>query len=116
MVVLFLLGLAFGSLVIPRTVTQTLTQTSAITAIGHPISESAVTATVVTLLVEHVVATCTTISGTRSIVYAYVTAGETTNVTTVYPPNLPHEYQVTLVTASTVSGTNQTIIMQPDTC
>jgi hypothetical protein len=75
-----------------------------------------VTATVITVLVVPVVATCTTVSGTRSIVYVYATGGQTTTVTTIYPLHLPQEYHVTLVTASTVSGSNQTHVQQPNIC
>lgn len=123
MAVILLLGLSFGSLVFPRTVTQTTTQTTTIittlTATGNSSAAGSypvVTATVITILVVPVVATCTTISGTRSIVYAYATGGQTTTVTTLYPQHLPHEYQVTLVTASAASGSNQTVVQHPDVC
>ena len=103
--VLFVLGLSLGSVFFPRTVTQTETQTTVTTSVTTTTittnsSISVVTATVVRVDVLPYVATCTTVSGTVSIVFKNV-PGEITSVTTVYPSNLPHEYLVTLVTAST---------------
>ena len=108
-----MLGVGFGSIFFPRTVTQTSTQITTIiktsvttSTITTNSSITLVTATVMTVLVEQVVATCTTISGTRSIVFREVPA-EITSVTTVYPEtwpspsHLPSEYLVTQVTAST---------------
>jgi hypothetical protein len=122
MIVFLMLGLGFGSIFFPRTVTQTTTQTTTqiatkVTTLTVTTNSSlaVVTATAINVLVEHVVATCTTISGTASIVYVYLVNGETTTITTVYP-HLPPEFQVTLTTVSTVSVSNQTIISQPDTC
>jgi hypothetical protein len=120
MMVFLLFGLAFGSVFFPRTITQTSTQIStslSTLTITHLYTMSPnVTATVITVDVYGVVATCTTVSGTRSIIYVYLVNGETTRVTTIYPPNLPHEYQVILTTASTESASNQTYVSQPDTC
>ncbi len=97
------------------TTTQLSTVTLPANASGTK-SYTTVTFTRITVLVIPVVATCTTISGTRSIVYIYAYGGQTTTVTTIYPPNLPQEYYVTVVTASTVSGSNKTYVQQPDTC
>ena len=119
--VLFVLGLSFGSVFFPRTVTQTETQTTVTTSVTTTTittnsSISVVTATVVRVDVLPYVATCTTVSGTVSIVFRNV-PGEITSVTTVYPSNLhlPHEYLVTQVTAST--GTVSTDVdMGGNTC
>ncbi len=119
MVVLLLLGLAFGSVFFPRTITQTTTSVTTLTITGSSSaigSYPVVTATVVTILVVPVVATCTTVSGTQSIVYTYAVGGQSTTLTTVYPPHLPQEYQVTLVTDSTVTGSNRTYVQDTDTC
>jgi len=123
MIVFLMLGLGFGSVFFPRTVTQTVTQTAVqtttrtatLTITGNS-SATLVTATVITLLVDHYVATCTTISGTRSIVYAPLFPGETTTVTTAYPQHVPQQFQVTLTTVTTVTGSNQTIVEESDTC
>jgi hypothetical protein len=122
--VILMLGVGFGSVFLPRTVTQTTTQTTTqittrVTTLTITTNSSlaVVTATVFPfVLVEHVVATCTTISGTTSIVYVYLLNGETTTVTTVYPQHVPPGFQVTLTTVSTGSVSNQTIVSQPDTC
>lgn len=118
-----MLGLVFESAFFPRTLTQTSTQVAtSVTTLTITGKSSAtgpypvVTATVIFVLVDGVVATCTTISGTRSIVYAYLVNGETTKITTIYPPHLPQEYQVTLITDTTVSASNETYVSQPDTC
>jgi hypothetical protein len=123
MLVLLLLGVALGSVFFPQTVTHTTTQiatqtTTNVTTLTVTTNSSfpLVTATVITVLVEPVIATCTTVSGTTSIVYGYGYLGETTTVTTLFPPGLPHEYQVTQVTASTVTASNQTYVKVPDTC
>lgn len=75
-----------------------------------------VTATVITVLVVPVVATCTNASGSRSIVFVYLSGGQSTTFTTLYPPHLPSQYEVTQVTASTVTGSNKTYVEVPDTC
>ena len=128
MVVALIVGIAFGTVFFPRTLTLTTTQTTTqttilpttetttLTLISNNQSYPLVTATFLTVLVNNVVATCTTISGTRSIVYTYLPLGGTTTVTTIYPPNLPHQYLVTIVTNSTVSASNQTIVQLNDTC
>jgi len=66
--------------------------------------------------VNPVVAIFTTVSGTRSVVYIHASLGQTTSVTTIYPPGLPQHYLVTVVTASAVTGVNQTYVQLPDTC
>ena len=124
LVVALVVGLAFGTVFFPRTLTMTTTQTttfhtlqtSTLTLVGNNQSYPLVTVTRMTILVDRVVATCTTISGTRSIVYTYASLGETTTVTTIYPPDLPRQHLVTVVTNSTVSGSNQTEPQQNDTC
>lgn len=121
-VVALIVGLAFGAVVLPRNTTTTTTQKTTVTQQTTStifINNSAypvVTATVITVLVIPKVATCTTISGVRSIIYTEPYMGESTTVTTVYPPNLPQQYYVTVVTASTGSASDRTIISQPDTC
>jgi len=124
LVVALIIGTAFGTVFFPRTLSLTSTKTTIIptietntmTIVASNQSYPLVTATQVTLLVDHVVATCTTVSGTRSIVYTYLPMGESTTVTTIYPPNLPHQYLVTIITNSTVSGSIQTIAETNDTC
>jgi len=111
--------MALGSVLFPRVTTQTSTQTTTIITTSTVIANSSVslvTATVITVLVEPVTATCSTISGTRSIVFVYGYLGESTTVTTIYPPNLPHQYQVTQVTASSNTVRNQTYVKVPNTC
>lgn len=123
LLVLFILGLGFGSVFLPQTVTHTSTQTTTQTTTSIATltmttnaSVSLVTATAVTVLVEPVVATCTTVSGTRSIVFVYLFPGETTTVTTIYPSHLPTKYQVTQMTETTVTGSNKTYVKVSDTC
>jgi hypothetical protein len=119
-IVALIIGLAFGSLAFPRTSTQTTTQATTetlvttVTTTGSNSAYPLVTVTRVGVLFYAVVATCTTVSGTRSIVY--VTEGATTGVTTIYPPNLPQQYSVKVVTATTVGAGFQTYVQQPDTC
>jgi hypothetical protein len=122
-VVALIIGVALGSVAFPRTSTLTstevtalyTTQTTTLTIISNNLTYPIVTATRITILVIPVMATCTTISGTMSVVYTYG-IGQMTTETTVYPPNLPQEYWVTVVTASTFSASNQTFVQQPDTC
>jgi choline-glycine betaine transporter len=124
LVVALVIGVAFATVFFPRTLTVTTTQTTTIptvmtttlTLASTNQSYPLVTATRVTVLVNLVVATCTTVSGTRSIVYTYLFPGESTTLTTVYPPNLPHQYLVTVVTNSTVSPSDKTIGETNDTC
>jgi len=127
-VVALIAGLAFGTVLFPRTSTLTSTLTSTrtitlstirtttLTLISNNQSYPVVTVTQMTVLVIPVVATCTTISGTRSIVFTYASLGQTTSMTTIYPPDLPTQYLVTVVTNSTVTAANQTYVQQPDTC
>jgi len=124
LVVVLIIGVAFGTVFFPRTLTLTSTQTTTLhtiqtttlTIVSNNQSYPLVTATVITILVDHAVVACTTVSGTRSIVYTLLPMGESTTVTTIYPPNLPQNYLVTLVTNSTVSGSIQTIAETNDTC
>jgi hypothetical protein len=127
-VVALITGIAFGTVFFPRTLTLTSTQTTTqtttlftvqtttLTLVSNNQSYPVVTATRITVLEIPVVATCTTVSGTRSIVYTYAMGGQITSVTTIYPSSLPQQYLVTVVTASTVTGSNQTYVQQPDTC
>ncbi|HXW94242.1 MAG TPA: hypothetical protein VEJ19_00870 [Nitrososphaerales archaeon] len=128
LVVALIVGVAFGTVFFPRTLTlsstQTTTktttllslQTTTLTLVSNNQSYPVVTVTRITVLVYPVVATCTTVSGTRSVVYTYASGGQTTSVTTIYPSDLPQQYLVTVVTASTVSGVNQTYVQVPDIC
>jgi len=128
LVIALIIGVAFGTIFFPRTLTLTSTQTTTQTAtlstirtttltlISNNQSYPLVTATRITVLAIPVVATCTAVSGTRSVVYTYASLGQTTSVTTIYPSNLPQQYLVTVVTASTVSASNQTYVQEPDTC
>jgi len=123
----FVLGVGFGSAFFPRTITQTQTQTSmqvrtetetsfTTLTVSNNSSASVATATVYTVLVEPVVARCANVSGTRSIIFVYEFPGESTTVTTIYPTTLQHQFQVTLMTASTVTVSNKTYVLSPDTC
>ena len=128
LVVGLIIGVAFGTVFFPRTLTlistQTTTQTTTLstirtttlTLISNNRSYPLVTVTRIIVLVNPVVATCTTVSGTRSVVYVYALLGQTTSVTTIYPPGLPQQYLVTVVTASAVTEVNQTYVQLPDTC
>ena len=125
--VALIIGLAAGLIAFPATrnltttapastatITQsasTVTTTFAI-AINNSVTRTShelVTITVQTLLVDVVLPTCTTISGTPTVVYGYPGfGGETTTVTTVFPTGLPSEFNATVVTASTVAPSNHT--------
>lgn len=117
-----MLGLGFGSVFFPQTVTKTSTQTSTrttteVTTLTITINSSisTVTATVVLIEVYPVLATCTSINGVQSITFIQQLGGSTMQ-TTIYPTNLPKEYSVTLVTASLASASFKTYTNSPDTC
>jgi len=117
-----MLGLGFGSVFFPQTVTKTSTQTSTKTTtevttltVTTNSSISTVTATVVWIEVYPVLATCTSVNGVQSITFIEQVGGSTT-YTTIYPPHLPQEYSVTLVTASLGSASFQTYTNSPDIC
>ena len=113
-----MLGLGFGSVFFPQTVTKTSTQTTTevtTLTITTNSSISVVTATVVGIGVYPLLVTCTSVNGVRSITLV-VQFGETTTQTTIYPPNLPNEYSVTFVTASLGSASFQTYTNSPDIC
>jgi hypothetical protein len=116
-----MLGLGFGSVFFPQTVTKTSTQTSTQTTtevttltITTNSTISIVTATVVWIQIYPVLATCTSVDGVRSITFIGGLGGPTT-ITTIYPPNLPKEFSVTLVTASN-SASFETYTNSPDIC
>lgn len=120
--VFLMLGLGFGSVFLPQVVTKTSTQTSIQTrtevttlTITTNSSISLVTATVVDVFVFPYIATCTSVNGVQSIVFVEGPGGYTTQ-TTIYPTDLPHEYHVTLVTASNSSYVNVTGVKDSDTC
>ena len=115
-----MLGLGFGSVFFPQTVTKTSTQTSTQTTtevttltITTNSTISIVTATVVGIEVYPVLATCTSVDGVRSITFIGGLGGPTT-ITTIYPPNLPKEFSVTLLTSN--SNSFQTYTNSPDIC
>lgn len=134
-VVAVVIGLAFGSVVFPQTRTltttqaktlvstqmSTLTTTSMTTLTTTQVSTLTLTAnasgtksyttvtfTRITILVVPVVGTCTTVSGTATVTYIEASGGQSTTVTTIYPPNQSGSFYVTVVTASAVSGSEQT--------
>jgi len=122
--VFLMLGLGFGSVFFPQTVTKTSTQistqistqtTTKVTTltITTNSSMSTVTATVVMIQIYPVLATCTSVDGVQSITFI-PTFGEITSRTTIYPTNLPKEFSVTLVTSG--SNSFQTYTNSPDVC
>jgi hypothetical protein len=121
--VFLMLGLGFGGVFFPQTVTKTSTQTSTQTTtevttltITTNSTISIVTATVVGIEVYPVLATCTSVNGVRSVTFVTQGIGGTTTQTTIFPPNLPKEYSVTFVTASLGSASFQTYTNSPDIC
>ena len=120
--VFLMLGLGFGAVFFPQTVTKTSTKTSTQTTtevttltITTNSSIATVIATVVRIQTYPVLATCTTVNGVRSITFI-TGVGAQTSQTTIYPPNLPKEYSVTFVTASLGSATFETYTNSPDIC
>jgi hypothetical protein len=96
------IGLAIGSLAIPRTVTQTTTAIQATTATATQTRTTTFTYqlvavppvvifTVQTVLLVYNVGKCTTVSGTPMVTYYQPEANQLTTVATTYHTSLPSQ-------------------------
>ncbi|MDG6907213.1 MAG: hypothetical protein JRN20_15675 [Nitrososphaerota archaeon] len=107
--VALIIGVAVGAIVFPQTKTET---TTLVTNSSDQSSYPTITITQQRVDVYQVVGTCTTISGSATVVYTYAHLGESTNVTYIYPPQYaysrPSNYLVTVTTNSTAIQSNHT--------
>jgi hypothetical protein len=124
-IIALVVGLAFGGVALP--VTKTSTQLSTVTEFGSRITVlstilatpttsqlTIITITYQPMDVYAVTGSCTTISGTATVVYSYMgSGGETTTATYIYPTEYqyhptPPEFIATVVTETTAVQSNHT--------
>ncbi|MDG6999641.1 MAG: hypothetical protein JRN15_11050 [Nitrososphaerota archaeon] len=117
--VALIIGIAFGSIAFPQTkngtTTELTTLTSTTTLVTNAPGQSSyptITITYQIVDVYQVVGTCTTISGSATVVYTYARLGEITSVTYIYPPEYayhpPSSFFAIVTTNSTAIQSNHT--------
>jgi hypothetical protein len=128
-IVALMIGLAFGILVFPRTITLTSTQTTTTTKIiTYQVTLSyrgivsttgeypLVTLTAIIVDVYYYEPECTTISGTPIVTYTNGPGGQLTKVVTVYNATLPQQYLATVTTDYTSFSASETTFPYTGPC